>query len=57
MTFFAAVALAVSLLQIPTAIATFEGVFKSSDKKYVNVQVESGETMRMYLTHGTKFVL
>ena len=38
------------------AVATFDGVFKSADKKYVEIQVESGDIMRMYLTHGTKFV-
>ncbi|MEP6715757.1 MAG: hypothetical protein ABJC09_09280 [Terriglobia bacterium] len=57
MTFFATLTLAFSLLQIPTAVASFDGVFKSADKKFVNVQVESGETMRMYLTRGTKFIL
>src|SRR4051812_7199705 len=49
--------LALSFLQVvPNAIATFEGVFKSDNGKFLEVQVESGETMRMYLTHGTKFV-
>ncbi len=57
MTFFAAIPLLLSLFQIPSVVATFDGVFKSSDKKFVNVQVESGETMRMYLTRSTKFVL
>jgi hypothetical protein len=38
------------------AIATFDGVFKAADKKFVEIQVESGDIMRMYLTHGTKFV-
>lgn len=46
-----------SLFQVPSVVATFDGVFKSADKKYVNVQVESGENMRMYLTRSTKFVL
>jgi hypothetical protein len=45
-----------ALLQVPTAIATFDGVFKTANKKFVEIQVESGDTMRMYLTHGTKFV-
>ena len=45
-----------ALLQVPVAVATFEGVFKTSNKKFVEVQVESGDIMRMYLTHGTKFV-
>jgi hypothetical protein len=57
MTFFASLTLLLSLLQIPMAVASFDGVFKSADKKFVNVQVESGETMRMYLTRGTKFIL
>ena len=52
-----AILAAVSLLQtVPNAVATFEGVFKTSNGKFVEVQVESGETMRMYLTRGTKFV-
>ena len=38
------------------AVASFEGVFKAADKKFVMIQVDSGEIMRMYLTHGTKFV-
>ncbi len=38
------------------AVATFDGVFKTADKKFVEIQVESGDTMRMYLTHGTKFI-
>lgn len=38
------------------AIASFEGVFKAADKKFVMIQVDSGDIMRMYLTHGTKFV-
>ena len=38
------------------AIATFTGVFKGADKKFVNIEVESGETMRMYITGSTKFV-
>jgi hypothetical protein len=39
------------------AVASFDGVFKSADKKFVEVQVESGDVMRMYITHGTKFIL
>jgi hypothetical protein len=42
---------------VVNAVASFEGVFKSADKKFVEIQVESGEVMRMYITHGTKFVL
>ena len=38
------------------AVATFDGVFKAADKKFVLIQVESGDVMRMYITHGTKFV-
>ena len=38
------------------AVASFEGVFKAVDKKFVTIQVDSGDIMRMYLTHGTKFV-
>jgi len=57
MTFLATLTLLVSLLQVvPNAIATFDGVFKSATGKFVEVQVESGETMRMYITRGTRFV-
>jgi len=49
-------ALLLALLQVPGAIATFDGVFKNYNKKFVEIQVESGETMRMYVTHGTKFL-
>jgi hypothetical protein len=54
--FFSSAALLLALLQVPNAIATFDGVFKTANKKFLEIQVESGETMRMYLTHGTKFV-
>ncbi|NDJ10579.1 MAG: hypothetical protein EBY17_05230 [Acidobacteriia bacterium] len=47
----------VSLMQpVPNAVATFDGVFKVSNGKFIEVQMESGETLRMYLTRGTKFV-
>jgi hypothetical protein len=39
------------------AVATFEGVFKSADKKFVEIQMESGDVMRMYITRSTKFVI
>jgi hypothetical protein len=54
--FFSTAALLLALLQVPNAIATFDGVFKTANKKFLEIQVESGDTMRMYLTHGTKFV-
>jgi hypothetical protein len=38
------------------AVATFDGVFKTADKKFIEIQVESGDTMRMYITHATKFI-
>src|SRR5947209_5662467 len=56
MTFFVSLLLTFALLQLPQAIATFEGVFKTSNSKFIEIQVESGDTMRMYLTHSTKFV-
>jgi hypothetical protein len=50
--------MAFGLLQTPagSAIATFSGVFKSADKKYVVISLENGETMRMYVTRGTRFI-
>ena len=38
------------------AVASFDGVFKNVSKKFVEVQVSSGDTMRMYITRSTKFV-
>jgi crotonobetainyl-CoA:carnitine CoA-transferase CaiB-like acyl-CoA transferase len=40
----------------PDAIATIYGMFKSADKKYLMIEVEGGQSMRMYLTGKTKFV-
>jgi hypothetical protein len=54
--FLSAATLFFALLQVPNAIATFEGTFKTATGKHLEIQVDSGETMRMYLTHGTKFV-
>lgn len=38
------------------AVASFDGVFKGADKKFVFVEVESGDQMRMYITGSTKFI-
>lgn len=38
------------------AIATFEGTFKSADKKRLLIAVEDGQTMQMYITGSTKFI-
>lgn len=38
------------------AVATFTGKFKSADKKYITVEVDEGQTMRMFITGSTKFV-
>jgi hypothetical protein len=42
--------------QVVTAIASFDGVFKAVEKGFVEIQVDSGDVMRMYLTHSTKFI-
>jgi|SRR6185312_17275750 len=39
-----------------TAIATFDGKFKAADKKYVTVEVDEGQTLRMFITGATKFI-
>ena len=39
------------------AVASFDGVFKTADKKFIEIQVESGDVMRMYVTRTTKFIL
>jgi hypothetical protein len=57
MSLFPTIALLTALLfQTPDIVATFDGVFKSADRKAVVIQVENGETMRMLVTRGTKFV-
>lgn len=38
------------------AVATFNGTFKSADKKFITIAVEDGQTMRMYITGSTKFI-
>jgi hypothetical protein len=42
--------------QVIDAVATVDGVFKTADKKFVEIQVESGDIMRMYITGKTKFI-
>jgi hypothetical protein len=37
------------------AVATFTGTFKSADKKFLFIDLEDGNTMRMYITNSTKF--
>jgi hypothetical protein len=41
---------------LPDAIATVNGTFKSADKKFVTVQVENDQLMRMFITGSTKFI-
>jgi hypothetical protein len=38
------------------AVATFAGTFKSADKKYLFIELEDGNTMRMFITGSTKFM-
>jgi hypothetical protein len=38
------------------AVATFTGAFKSADKKFLFIEMEDGNTMRMYITGSTKFI-
>ena len=40
----------------PDAVATVYGVFKSADKKYLMIEVDGGQSMRMYVTGKTKFI-
>jgi hypothetical protein len=37
------------------AVATFNGIFKIVDKKFLTIEVDEGQTMRMYVTGSTKF--
>jgi hypothetical protein len=37
-------------------VATFEGTFKSADRKYLTIGVEEGQTIRMHITGSTKFL-
>ncbi len=72
MAYFSTLVLALTLLQQPrrqrvppggglsdvplNAVATFDGVFKTASKKFVEIQLPTGDTMRMYITKDTKFV-
>jgi hypothetical protein len=38
------------------AVATFNGAFKSANKKYLMITVEDGNVMQIYITHTTKFI-
>ena len=38
------------------AVATFDGVFKSADKKFLLIETEEGNSIRMTVTGSTKFV-
>ncbi len=49
-------AITLLLFQNTAAIATFQGEFRSADKKYVMVAIDEGETMRMFITGSTKFI-
>ena len=40
---------------VTDAVAAFSGVFKAADKKFVTIDVENGQTMRMFITGSTKF--
>jgi hypothetical protein len=40
---------------ITDAVASFDGIFKAVDKKYVFIETEDGQILRMYLTGSTKF--
>ena len=44
-----------SALSNSQAVASFSGTFKSADRKYLFIDVENGNTMRMYITGATKF--
>ena len=57
MTFLPALAfVALLLVQAePRAIATFDGAWKSGDRKQLYIAVDSGETMRMLVTRTTRF--
>ena len=57
MTFLPALSFAALLLlqAEPRAIATFDGAWKSGDRKQLYLAVDSGETMRMLVTRTTRF--
>jgi len=40
----------------PDLVATLYGLFKSADKKYLMIEVEGAQSMRMYVTGKTKFI-
>ena len=57
MTFLPALAFAALLLlqAEPRAVATFDGAWKSGDRKQLYIALDSGETMRMLITRTTRF--
>lgn len=51
------IAVLVALWQVPAPIpATFTGVFRSIESGRLVIEVESGESMRMFMTRSTKFI-
>jgi hypothetical protein len=55
--FFASLAVLFALLQFPTsAPATFSGVFRGSESGHIVVELENGQSMRMFVTGSTKFI-
>jgi len=53
----ASLAVLVSLLQIPKPVpATFVGVFRGIESGHIVVEVEGGQSMRMFVTGSTKYI-
>jgi hypothetical protein len=55
--FFASIAVLFALFQFPTsAPATFSGVFRAVESGHIVVELENGQSMRMFVTGATKFI-
>lgn len=58
MIMFANIAVLVALLQapLPSISATFEGVFRSVESGRIVIEVQSGNSMRLFVTGATKYI-
>jgi hypothetical protein len=59
MNLLASVAILALLLQsppIPSIPATFTGVFRGTESGRIVIEVENGQSMRMFVTGSTKFI-
>lgn len=57
MNLLASFAIFFALLQAPPTVpATFTGVYRGAESGRIVIEVESGQNMRLFVTHSTKFI-